>query len=192
MFWQQERHSTVKGLAAGAIGGMVASFVMNQFQAGMSKLFEEPQAPHRREQARQAQGWKEHRGGQQQQQDGGEENATVKAAVAISENVFDHQLAPQEKPSAGNAVHYATGILTGAVYGAAAENLDVVRAGEGTAFGAMVWAIADEVTVPGLRLSRPPREYPLRTHVMALSAHLVYGVTTEMVRRALRAGALSR
>ena len=183
MFWQKERHSTLKGLAAGAIGGAIASFAMNQFQAGVSKLFEHPeQDPQKKDRAEQAQGWKEHREPHGHE----EENATVKAATAVSEGVFDRQLSHDEKQQAGNAMHYGFGILSGAFYGAMVEELPVARTGEGLVFGAALWLTADEVAVPALGLSKAPREYPARVHAMALGSHLVYGLTTEIVRSALR------
>ena len=49
------------------------------------------------------------------------DNATVKTAKAISENVFDHKLEKSEKEQAGNAVHYVFGTTVGALYGAASE-----------------------------------------------------------------------
>jgi putative membrane protein len=192
MFWNRQRHSTWKGLVAGAIGGAVASFAMNQFQAGMSKLFEEPAQPRRaKRKGRQAQGWKQHRAGAQQDPNA-EERANVKAAVAVSETVFDHHLAPAEKEWAGELVHYGYGTAAGALYGAAAEHWEDVRMGEGVVFGAALWALSDEVAVPAFHLSKGPQEYPLRTHAMALASHLVYSVTTELARRLLRSGVLSR
>jgi putative membrane protein len=192
MFWNRQRHSTWKGLVAGAIGGAVASFAMNQFQAGMSKLFEEPAQPGRaKSKGRQAQGWKQHRAGAQQDPNA-EERANVKAAVAVSETVFDHHLAPDEKEWAGELVHYGYGTAAGALYGAAAEHWEDVRMGEGVVFGAALWALSDEVAVPAFHLSKGPQEYPLRTHAMALASHLVYSVTTELARRLLRSGVLSR
>ena len=186
MFWNKERHTTLKGLAAGAIGGLVASFAMNQFQAGMSKLFEDPrQHPEKKERAQQAQGWKEHRE-PANPEDAEVENATVKAAAAVSRTVFQHELEPEERQPAGNAIHYAYGVVTGALYGATAEDWEEVTAGAGTTFGAAVWLTSDEIAVPLLKLSKPPQEYPLRVHAMALASHLVYGLTTEVVRRALR------
>src|SRR3954454_22636250 len=183
MFWQKERHRTLKGLAAGAIGGLVGSFVMNQFQAGMSKLLEDRRhPPDKKERSRQAQGWKEHR----QPGDPEVENATVKAAVAVSEAVFHHELQPEERQSAGNAMHYAYGTLTGALYGMAVEGWEAAELGAGAAFGAGLWLTGDEIAVPLLKLSKAPQEYPIHVHAMALAAHLVYGVTTELVRRALR------
>jgi uncharacterized membrane protein YagU involved in acid resistance len=183
MFWKKERHGTLKGLAAGAIGGLVGSFAMNQFQAGMSKLFEDGrQPPEKKERARQAQGWKEHR----QPEEPEVENATVKAAAAVSEAVFHHELQPEERQTAGNAMHYTYGTVTGALYGMAAEDWDAIQVGAGAAFGAGLWLTSDEIAVPLLGLAKPPQEYPLHVHAMALAAHLVYGVTTELVRRALR------
>jgi putative membrane protein len=171
--------SIVKGLAAGAIGGAVASFAMNQFQAAASKLFENPeQHPDKKERARQAQGWKEHK----QEGGGEEENATVKAAVAV----LGPELSDHQKQAAGSAMHYAFGIVSGAAYGAAVEEWPAARVGQGTVFGAALWLTADEIAVPAFRLSKPPAEYPVRVHAMALSSHLVYGVVTELVRRALR------
>jgi len=37
-----------------------------------------------------------------------------------------------------------------------------------------------------MSLSKPARDYPLSTHAYAIASHLVYGVTTEMVRREVR------
>jgi len=155
---------------AGAIGGAVASYAMNQFQAGMSKLLPAPAQPKQTS----------------------EESANVKAAAAVSEAVFGHHLAPAEKQWAGELVHYGYGTATGAVYGAAAEHWDDIRMGEGVVFGVALWALSDEVAVPVFHLSRGPQEYSLRTHAMALASHLVYSVTTELARRLLRSGVLSR
>src|SRR3954447_9363634 len=135
MFWNRERHRTIKGLAAGAVGGMIASFAMNQFQARVSKLFESPRQPaQKKKRARQAQGWKEHREPARRQNPEEVENATIKAAAAVSETVFHHKLKRKEREPAGNIMHYAYGIVTGAVYGMAVEEWDAARAGEGTAF----------------------------------------------------------
>jgi uncharacterized membrane protein YagU involved in acid resistance len=57
----------------------------------------------------------------------------------------------------------------------------------GLPFGAAVWLGADEVAVPAFGLSKAPMEYPASTHASALAAHLVYGLTVDVVRRAVRA-----
>lgn len=172
-----KRHEgeVLKGLVAGVIGGLVASAVMTQFQTLWSKLAEESE---------QAQGKKKKKKSQEEEGDG---DATVKAAEAISEGVFDHELTKSEEKVAGPAIHYAMGATSGAVYGAMAELTPLVTVGAGLPFGAAVWLIADEAAVPALGLSESPTEVPLSTHAYALASHFVYGLTTEVVRRAVRA-----
>lgn len=54
------------------------------------------------------------------------------------------------------------------------------------AFGVEVCLIAEDAAVPALELSKPPTAYPLSTHAYAIASHFVYGLTTDIVRRALR------
>ncbi len=115
-----------------------------------------------------------------------EEPANVKAAEEISEAVFDHKLTKSEKESAGEAVHYAMGATSGLIYGIASEIAPITTVGLGLPFGAAVWLVADDVVVPALGLAKPATEYPLSTHAYALVSHLVYGLTTDIVRRAVR------
>jgi uncharacterized membrane protein YagU involved in acid resistance len=154
----------VKGAVAGLVGGLVASFVMSEFQSLLSKLTEEEKNSKKKK----------------------DEPATVKAAEEISEAVFDHRLKKSEKEPAGEAMHYAMGATSGLIYGAAAELVPMTTVGLGIPFGAAVWLVADDVVVPALGLAKPATEYPLSTHAYALSSHLVYGLTTDLVRRAVR------
>jgi putative membrane protein len=158
---------------AGAIAGLVAGFVMNEFQNTWNKLKEgrEKGPPH---------------SGQHPKQEADRsEDATVKAAQRISEGIFAHPLSPREKKVAGSALHYAISAISGAAYGGAAVWEPRVRAGYGTGFGTAVWLFADELGVPALGLSRGPLEYPLSTHAYALVSHWVYGVTTEAIYRGI-------
>ena len=164
----KQKHSgdVVKGAVAGLVGGIVASFVMSQFQAFITKIAEAEQKQNTEEKA--------------------EEPATVKAAQEISKGVFGHKLTQGEKEPAGEAVHYAMGASSGLIYGVAAEIEPLTTVGAGMPFGTAVWLIADDVVVPALGLSKSPTAYPLTTHAYAISSHLVYGLTTEVTRRALR------
>ncbi len=154
----------VKGAVAGLVGGLVGSFVMSEFQTLLSALAEEEKESKKKK----------------------EEPANVKAAKEISEAVFDHRLKKSEKEPAGEAMHYAMGAASGLIYGAAAEIAPMTTAGLGLPFGAAVWLVADDVIVPALGLAKPATEYPFSTHAYALSSHLVYGLTTDLVRRAVR------
>jgi putative membrane protein len=175
-----------RGLAAGLIGGLVASWTMNRFQDVWIKLAGSQSSG--AESSQQTEGQESGQGLQQTRMKSDEEpdDATVKTASAISEGIFDHKLTKGEKKIAGPAVHYAFGTSVGGLYGAAAELAPEVTAGAGLPFGAAFWLVADETALPLLGLSKGPAAYPVSTHVYALASHFVYGLTTELVRRGVR------
>lgn len=155
-----------KGMVAGVAGGLLASFLMEQFQVAWSaaaEALQEKKRPGRKPQP-----------------------TTVKAANAISEKIAGRKVPKDYQPAAGEAVHYGMGAGSAAVYGLLAEVAPIVTIGDGLAFGTGVWLLADEVAVPAAGLSKAPKEIPLTTHLYALVSHLVYGWITETVRRAVR------
>jgi len=163
------RHRSVwKGMVAGLAGGLAACWTMNQFQAGMKKVTES-------------------NGNGQQQQEQQAADATAKAASAVSQTVAHRTLTEDQKKVAGPVVHYVFGSTIGALYGAAAEFSPITTKGWGVPFGAAVFVGADEIGVPLAGLSEPPNKVPASTHASALAAHLVYGATTDGVRRIVRA-----
>lgn len=172
----------LKGIVAGLAGGFIASWTMNQFQAAWTRMSENNEKPHGAQSMQPSQGSTGDQGEDMKEQD----DATVETAKAISRGVFGHELQESEKKPAGAVVHYAFGTATGGLYGALAEVSPQVTVGAGLPFGAAFWLIADEVSVPLLGLSKGPTEYPVSTHVYALASHLVYGMTAEVSRRALR------
>jgi hypothetical protein len=89
---------------------------------------------------------------------------------------------------AGAARGEKQGTLQGAAYGGVTE-LTGTGGGliPGLVFGGALFAVADEVAVPALGLSGKPSESPLSSHLYGLAAHVVYGLSTELARRGLRA-----
>lgn len=176
-----------KGLAAGAAGGLVASLVMNQFQALWGRFMEGSERSHGAQSLQQ--GSPDHGVGRELKERGSDEeqdDAAMRLANVISKGVIDRELTTQEKHTAGTLVHYVFGVTTGACYGVAAETFPTITAGVGLPFGTFVWLTADEGVVPAAGLSKSTSEYPLRIHAYALASHFVYGLTTELVRRAVR------
>ena len=189
----RDDHSVWKGVAAGLIGGLIASWTMNRFQDVWSQVAEGVETW-------QGNGFHKVSG---DHDEGGEETSstqeldfgsksevpddtTVKAASAISKGVFGHKLTQSEKKIAGTAVHYLLGTGVGGLYGAAAEIAPNITAAAGLPFGTVFWLVVDEGAVPLLGLSQGPMAYPPSVHAYALSSHFVYGLTAEMVRRAIR------
>ena len=166
---RRSRKKIWKGLIAGLTGGLAATFVMSKFQAA-SKHWIFPQH----------QGAQSHPPSEQ-------EPATVKAAQSLSRVTAGRDLTSSEKKVAGPAVHYAFGAGSGMLYGVLSEFKPKARSGRGTAFGAGLWALADEVAVPALGLSKPAPKEPASAHLYGLASHLVYGFTADTVTRGVRA-----
>ena len=162
--WTQKPKDALKGLLAGMLAGAAGSWVMNQLQQARAS----GQSEQREEQSNQ------------------DEAATTQVAQAVSRRVFHHELTDREKEIAEPVVHYGYGALLGGVYGAAAELVPAVSAGLGIPFAAASWLLGDEIAVPALGFSKKPTEFPPRTHADALAAHFAYGITTDLLRRALR------
>jgi hypothetical protein len=77
----------------------------------------------------------------------------------------------------------ALGAAMGGVYGAFWEVSPATRKMGGASFGTAVWAAADEAAVPLLGLPEPTSDRQAR----ALASRIAFGVTTEIVRRGVRA-----
>jgi putative membrane protein len=162
-------HELWKGVLAGLIGGLVASWTMNQVFTIWSKINENQQPP-------------------EQPAKKGEQSdpATLKLAKRLSRE-FLHREIPDEKVQAAEAImHYGFGTVMGGVYGGLSEYIPQTKAGFGSAYATMLFAGADEIAVPLAGLSAKANEVPLSSHVLGFTAHMVYGVTAELVRRGTR------
>ncbi len=150
-----------KGALAGLISGLIASWVMELFQAEYVKRRPLPPSDSL--------------------------PATEKAADRLAGAAIGRPLSGAERKAAGPAVHYAMGGMTGALYGTLAELLPVVRSAGGLPFGALVWLLADEIALPTAGLSGSPLETPAEVNRYAFASHLVYGSVTELLRGIVRA-----
>lgn len=77
------------------------------------------------------------------------------------------------------AVHYALGIIPGALYGIVRRWIPFARAGSGLFYGLGIFAANDEYLNTKLGLAAPPSAYPPETHLRGLAGHAVLGVATE-------------
>ncbi len=171
--------NAVLGGLAGALGGLAGSWMMVRFNHLVGGIeAENGGAP--KEHYRDAAAPNEHDGTIS------DEPASVQTAEIVGEKLFGRELAHWEKRAAGPIFHYGFGMVAGAIYGVMAERSAATTRGFGIPFGATVWATADEIGLPLAGLAAPPTRYPMSRHLTALGTHLVYGLTTECVRRVLR------
>jgi putative membrane protein len=170
------QRSVAKGVAAGIAGGLVASWTMNQFQAAWSTVVADYRSP--------SAGGKEDARDWQERSEG--INATEIAAQHVATRTIERRLTRDELSVAAPLVHYGFGAAMGALYGGVAAVTPAVRACAGTGYGTAVWVGADEIAMPLLGLADPEADRPVEMHAQAFAAHLVYGLTLELVWRALR------
>lgn len=153
-----------KGLFAGALAGVAASWAMERFQEQWA-------------QAKQTSG---------SSGSGQDEPSTIKAADRVALAVTGSPVAPAHREAAGELVHYTTGAGIGAVYGLVAEIAPGPSFGFGAAYGTAVALGLDEAIVPALGLSKKAKDTPPSEHAYSLASHLVYGLTLEGARRIIR------
>jgi putative membrane protein len=162
-------HELWKGVLAGVIGGLVASWTMNQVFTIWSKINENQQQP-------------------EQSAKKGEQSdpATLKLAKRLSREFLHREIPDDNVQTAEAAMHYCFGTVMGGIYGGLSEYLPQTKAGFGSAYATLLFVGADEIAVPLAGLSAKANEVPLSSHVLGFTAHMVYGVTTELVRRGTR------
>jgi putative membrane protein len=165
----------VRGILAGVAGGLVASWLMNEFIAGpgaaLTKAVNTP----------------EENAAAAKQNPDDQQDATMKTADTLTEVATGGQhLTWEQQKTGGPIVHYSFGALMGGVYGVLAEYSDVFSAGYGTGFGSALFAGADLLAVPAFHLGKPVTETPVHTLATPFAAHLVYGAATELTRRLFR------
>lgn len=113
-------------------------------------------------------------------------DSTMSTASAVARKVLKRPLPEAEKERGAVAVHYAIGGAMGAGYAVMREYVPEVGAGAGAVFGAAMFVLAQEIGTPLLGLSKPLRQYSLAMQANSMGEHVVWGLTTEAVRRALR------
>jgi uncharacterized membrane protein YagU involved in acid resistance len=174
----RDSHRDVRnGILAGLAGGLVATWAMTEFQALWSRAVDgaPPQSAGGRHDARE---WQERNE---------DENANEAVAQRIAAYTVERPLTREELSIAAPAVHYAFGVAMGALYGGLVEAApQPVSAATGAAYGTLIWIGGDEIAVPLLGLADPDVEYPFEAHMQSWSAHIVYGVALELVRRRVR------
>jgi hypothetical protein len=168
---------------------LAASFVMNGFQEAWSRRTHGRSRSHGAQslQTGEPRGGDEWPSGLADEREAAEtRDAAERVAAGAAEALAGRELTRGEQDAGGTLVHYLYGTATGAAYGLAAELAPTAASGFGLPFGAAVWLGADELVVPALGLSKPAEDYPPSVHAYSFVSHLVYGLTTELVRGATR------
>jgi uncharacterized membrane protein YagU involved in acid resistance len=144
----------------GAVAGGVATWLMDLVTTGIYAV--QPPEVTAREQAAQANG-----------------RSSVANLVDRVEAEVGMSIPKERRPAVEQVVHYALGVVPGAIYGVVRRWIPFARLGSGLAYGVAVFALNDEYLNTALGLAGPARAYPIETHVRGFAGHAVMGVATE-------------
>jgi uncharacterized membrane protein YagU involved in acid resistance len=144
----------------GAVAGAVATWLMDQVTTTMLD-------------------------GQREDVTSREEEARPKGKTAVgnlvdlTEDATGFEIDEQSRGQVEMGVHYALGVVPGALYGVLRRRVPLLGARRGLVFGFLLWAINDELLNTRLGLAGPPEAYPVETHWRGLVGHLVLGGATD-------------
>jgi putative membrane protein len=166
---------------AGLVAGLAGTWAMSEVQRVWTRAVD-GRAPDSAGGKHDARDWQERSEHQ---------NSNELAAQAVATRFIDRCLTREEMRIAAPLVHYTFGATVAGLYGVLAENSQKAHLAAGLGFGAALWLVADVIAMPLLGLSRPTTRRPLEMHLQSLAAHLVYGITTELLRHPARSGFLT-
>jgi putative membrane protein len=174
--------NTLKGLLAGAAGGVIGTWLMGMFMSQLPKLMGED--PEQAQQEALPKGDERLISivGRQYEP---KEPANEAAGRVAYEKLMGQSPDEQQKPVLGEMVHWGFGATMGALYGALRGEKSMPDFVGGMLFGTAVWLLASELMVPLLGLAPAPTETPLSGHATYMTSHLVYGAATAATAQAL-------
>jgi hypothetical protein len=146
----------------GALAGVAATWLMDQVTTGMAASASKEDAD---------------------QESDAQVNGQSSVANLLDriERVTDRHVPDDARPQVLTAIHYALGVVPGAVYGALGAKGTMVAAGRGALYGLVLWAANDEYLNTTLGLAGPVDAYPISTHLRGFVGHVVLGVSTDTV-----------
>ncbi len=110
------------------------------------------------------------------QHEDGESSTAAVGRLALEKTTGDGPKNDAMATALSYGVHWGFGMLMGGVYGSLRSGKGpAADLGVGLAFGAGLWALADEVIVPMLGLQEGPTKASKTQHGNRLAAHLLYG-----------------
>lgn len=144
--------NTSRGILAGFIGGLAGTVV----KAGIERFLEVRKIDQR--------------------------SAQIKVMDKFSTKLIGTPIKLENEGIVEQLVNVPLGATVGAIYGYGKRDKEDVNMVDGVILGATTWASTHETSLPLMGLEKSPNKIPVKTQVHELFAHVIFGVTTEIVR----------
>lgn len=109
-------------------------------------------------------------------------SAQIKVMDKFSTKLVGTPIKLENEAIVEQLVNVPLGATVGAIYGYGKRDKDDVKIFDGAILGATTWASTHETSLPLMGLEKSPEKIPMKTQVHELFAHVLFGVTTEIVR----------
>ena len=109
-------------------------------------------------------------------------SAQIKVMDQLSLKLVGSPIKLENEGIVEQLVNIPLGGTVGAVYGYGKKDKDTINMLDGAILGATTWATTHETSLPLMGLEKSPNKIPVKTQVHELFAHVIFGVTTEVVR----------
>ena len=109
-------------------------------------------------------------------------SAQIKMMDKLAKTVTGTPIKIENEAIVEQLVNVPLGATVGAAYGYGKRENDKISILDGVILGGTTWASTHETSLPLLGLEKSPNKIPIKTQVHELFAHVIFGVTTEIVR----------
>ena len=109
-------------------------------------------------------------------------SAQIKIVDDLSTKITGSPISVENEALAEQLVNFPFGASIGAAYGYGKRKKDELNIMEGVILGSSTWISTHETSLPLMGLEAKPTEIPLKMQANELFAHVLFGVTTELVR----------
>lgn len=111
-----------------------------------------------------------------------EVSAQMKIVDELSEKITGSPIKIENEGIAEQLVNVPLGCFVGTAYGYGKKDNYETNLMDGVMLGSTTWATTHETTLPLVGLERSPEDIPVKTQLNELFVHVLFGVTTEIVR----------
>jgi putative membrane protein len=111
-----------------------------------------------------------------------QQSAQIKIMDNFSKKLLGSPIKLENEAIVEQLVNVPLGGTVGAIYGYGKRDKEDVNMLDGAMLGATTWASTHETSLPLMGLEKSPEKVPLKIQASELFAHVVFGLTTEVVR----------